>query len=197
VKLASLTTPRINAFRDDLLQGMTRAMARKVLSSLRSLLRDAQRRGNVSQNVALGVRRIDADQRGKGKLKVDVDIPTTDEIKAIINAAGDNKPLLMAAASTGLRASELRGLRRSDVDLKKGELHVRQRADRYGVIGKPKSKAGHRIVPLGPTVLNVLREGSLPAPRASTAWYSQRRLAVSLCTTTSCVPLQQPYAPPG
>ena len=74
VKLASLTTPRVNAFRDDLLQGMTRAMARKVLSSLKSLLRDAQRRGNVSQNVALGVRRIDADKRGRGKLRVGVDI---------------------------------------------------------------------------------------------------------------------------
>jgi len=37
-------------------------------------------------------------------------------------------------------------------------LHVRQRADRYAVIGKPKSKASHRTVPLGPTVVNALRE---------------------------------------
>ena len=165
VKLASLTTPRVNAFRDDLLQGMTRAMARKVLSSLKSLLRDAQRRGNISQNVALGVRRIDADKRGRGKLRVGVDIPTTHEIKAIINAAGENKPLLMTAIFTGLGASELRGLRWNDVDLKKGELQVRQRADRYGVIGKPKSKAGHRVVPLGPTVLSVLREWRLACPK--------------------------------
>ena len=62
---------------------------------------------------------------------------------------------------TGLRASELRGLHWADVDLKKAELHVRQRADRYGVIGAPKSKAGQRTIPLGPQVVNTLREWKL------------------------------------
>jgi integrase len=75
LKLASLTTPRINAFRDELLASMSRAMARKVLSSLKSLLRDAQRRGNVAQNVALNVKAVDADKRGKRKLKIGEDIP--------------------------------------------------------------------------------------------------------------------------
>ena len=55
---------------------------------------------------------------------------------------------MLTAIFTGLRASELRGLRWQDVDLKSGELHVRQRADRYSEIGKPKSKAGTRTVPL-------------------------------------------------
>ena len=41
---------------------------------------------------------------------------------------------------------------------------MRQRADRYNAIGKPKSKAGHRTVPLGPLVLNVLREWKLKCP---------------------------------
>jgi integrase len=165
VKLAALTTPRINTFRDDLLATMSRAMARKVMSSLKSLLRDAQRRGNVAQNVALGVKRIDADKRREGRLKVGVDIPTADEIKAIINAAGPRKPLLMTAAFSGLRGSELRGLRWEAVELKGGELHVRQRADRFNVMGEPKSRAGHRAVPLGPLVLNVLREWRLVCPR--------------------------------
>ena len=164
-KLASLTTPRLNAFRDDLLATMTRAMARKVLASLKSLLRDAQRRGNVAQNVALGVKKIDADKRAEGRLEVGVDIPTTDEVKAIIAAAGHSKPLLLTAIFTGLRSSELRGLRWQDVDFKSGELHVHQRADRYNEIGKPKSKAGDRTVPLGPLVLNVLREWKLACPK--------------------------------
>ena len=64
----------------------------------------------------------------------------------------------MTAIFTGLRASELRGLRWADVDLKKGELHVRQRADRYNAIGAPKSEAGERTVPLPPIVANALRE---------------------------------------
>lgn len=164
-KLAALTTPRLNQFRDDLLATMSRPMARKVLSSLKSLLRDAQRRGNVAQNVALSVKQIDADKRGEGRFKVGIDIPTTDEIKAIIAAAGRLRPLLLTAIFTGLRSSELRGLRWTDIDLKTGELHVRQRADRYNEIGKPKSKAGDRSVPLGPLVLNVLREWKLACPK--------------------------------
>jgi integrase len=163
-KLAHLTTPRINTFRDDLLANLSRAMARKVLASLKSLLRDAQRRGNVAQNAALSVKPIKADKRGGG-LKVGVDIPTTNEIKAIIAAAGRWRPLLLTAIFTGLRSSELRGLRWQDIDLKHGELRVHQRADRYNVIGKPKSKAGNRAVPLGPLVLNALREWKLVCPK--------------------------------
>ena len=35
-KLAKLTTPRINTFRDDLLASMSRAMAKKVMVSLKA-----------------------------------------------------------------------------------------------------------------------------------------------------------------
>jgi integrase len=52
-------------------------------------------------------------------------------------------------------------LRWGDIDLPKGELHVRQRADRYNKIGSPKSKAGHRTVPITPMLANVLREWKL------------------------------------
>ena len=167
-KLANLTTPLINKFRDDLLEGgLSRAMARKVLSSLKSLLKDAQRRGNVAQNVALSVKQIDADKRGEGRLETGIDIPTTEEIRALIAALSDRwRPLFLTAIFTGLRSSELRGLRWRDADLKGGELHVRQRADRYNEIGKPKSKAGNRTVPLGPMVLNVLREWKVRCPKS-------------------------------
>jgi integrase len=164
-RLAKLTIPRINAFRDDLLAHMSRALAKKVLTSLKSLLRDAQRRGNVAQNVARDVS-IGADKRGKRKLRVGTDIPTPDEIRRILQAAPAKwRPLLQMAALTGLRASELRGLRWEDVDLKGGELHVRQRADRYGAIGKLKSESGERKVPLGDLV-PVLREWKLACPKS-------------------------------
>lgn len=164
-KLAKLTTPRIHAFRDDLLANISRPMAKKVLTSLKSLLRDARRRGDVAQNAADGVS-IKQDARGKRKLKAGVDIPTPDEIKRILHAAnGRIRPFLVTAIFTGLRSSELRGLRWADVDLKKGELHVRQRADRYGVIGKLKSTSGERVIPLGPQVINTLKEWRLACPQ--------------------------------
>ena len=75
------------------------------------------------------------------------------------------RPFLITAIFTGLRSSELRGLRWVDVDLKNGELHVRQRADRYNEMGKPKSEAGERIIPLGPFVVNTLKEWRLACPK--------------------------------
>jgi integrase len=165
-KLATLTAPRIEALRDELLEALSRAMARKVLTSVKSILKDAQRRGNVAQNVAAGVL-VKKDKRTENvKLKIGVDIPTTQEVAAIINAAKARwRPLLITAAFVGLRASEIRGLRWKDVDLKKGEVHVRQRADRLNQIGAPKSAAGDREIPLRPVVLQALREWKLVCPK--------------------------------
>jgi integrase len=51
------------------------------------------------------------------------------------------------------------------VDLDRKVLVVRARADRWNVIGSPKSDAGKRAVPLAPMVVNVLREWKLACPR--------------------------------
>ena len=165
-KLAKLTTPRINKFRDELLADGSRLLAKKVLTSLKSLLKDAQRRGNVAQNVARDVS-IGIDKRGKHRLKVGTDIPTVSEVHRLLAAAtGKTRVLLTIAVFSGLRASELRGLRWQDVDFKHRVLHVRQRADRYNAIGRPKSRAGERAVPVPPMVMNVLKEWKLACPQS-------------------------------
>jgi integrase len=100
------------------------------------------------------------------KLKVGVNIPSPAEIKGIVSAlTGRWRPLLLTAIFTGLRASELRGLRWDNVDLPKRELHVRERADEYKQLGRPKSGAGERTVPLTPMVVNVLRAWKLQCPK--------------------------------
>lgn len=68
MKLAQLTAPRVESFRDDLLGEVSRALAKKILLSLKSILRDALRRGNVAQNVAAGVN-ITMDKGDKRKLQ--------------------------------------------------------------------------------------------------------------------------------
>jgi integrase len=140
---------------------------------LGALLADAQRRGLVGQNVVhalpRSLRSKDARvaARQKGKLKVGVDIPSLDEIRAIIAAASDGRrPVLLSAIFTGLRISELRGLRWDDVDLKRAELHVRQRADRYNRIGPLKSVAGERVIPLPPMLVSTLRKWRLACPNS-------------------------------
>lgn len=175
--LSRLSVPAVREFEDTLGdEGRSPAMVRKVLVSLGSLLADAQERGLVIRNAVREKARTRQkgrdrrqEKRQKGKLKVGEDIPTREEIKALVGALdGRWRPLLLTAIFTGLRASEIRGLRWQDVDLEKREIHVRQRADRFNDIGKPKSEAGERTVPMPPLVLNTLREWRLSCPRPRT-----------------------------
>jgi integrase len=160
VKLATLTAPRIEKFRDDLIARLSRPMAKKVLTSLKGLLGDAMRRGQVAQNVALGCKVTLAG----------IDIPTPQETKAIIDACANEKSraTAMVAALAGLRASELRGLRWADLDLtstSRATITVRQRADRYNVIGSTKSETSARVIPIGPMLVNTLRQWKWTCPK--------------------------------
>lgn len=172
--LPKLTVPAIRQFEDDLIDaGRSQSMVRKVIVSLGSLLADAQERGKVASNAVRDKSRSRQkgrdkrlEKRARGRLKAGEDIPTPQEIKAIVAALqGRWRPVLLTAIFTGLRASELRGLRWQDVDLDRKELHVRQRADRFNDIGQPKSEAGARTVPIPPLVTNTLREWRLACPR--------------------------------
>jgi integrase len=154
VKLADLTTPRVNGFMDQLRDGRrTPGMRRKILTSLSSAVTFAKGRGLVAQNACQGVK-VRSDGRGKTK----VVIPTKSELKLLIDRAPERwRPFIVTAIFTGMRVSELRGLRWADVDLDAGIIHVTQRADAWGTIGSPKSAAGTRDIPLTPMVINTLR----------------------------------------
>ena len=175
VKLSRLTAPMVRAFEDKLALDRSPAMVRKARGSLGAILADAQERGLVGQNVVRAVRarrtrgkEARADKRQKGKLKIGVDIPSPDEIRTIVaHLNGRWRPLLLTAIFTGLRASELRGLRWEDVDLADGVLHVRQRADCFNAIGPPKSEAGERTVPLLPMLVSALRTHRLACPKGT------------------------------
>lgn len=193
--LSRLTAPTVRAFEDRLRdEGRSPTLTRYVVRSLGAILADAQERGLVVRNTVRelrGRRKRGKDgqrEARSGKLKVGVDIPTPAEIKAIVEAVARPKPqsdtgykrtakdrrghwpvgwrpFLLTAIFTGLRASELRGLRWEDIDLKKAALHVRQRADAYRTIGKLKSEAGERTVPLPPILVSTLREWKLACPK--------------------------------
>jgi integrase len=166
--------PLVSSFRTKLRdEGRSPAMVRGVMGSLGALISVAQQRGQASHNPVRELKRSRrkgnaGQQRHKPKLKIGVDIPTRDEIRALLaKAKGRYRPLLMTAVVTGLRASELRGLRWEvvDLDTTKPQLHVRQRADRRGIIGSPKSASGYRTIPLPPDTAQVLREWKLICPK--------------------------------
>jgi integrase len=175
LRISQLTVPLVRGFEDRLRRdGRSPAMVRNARRALGGILADAQERGLVAQNVVYSLRKNRRSRRadGNGKLKIGIDIPSPAEMRAIVAKlpyiadAARWRPLLLTAIFTGLRASELRGLRWDDVDLKASEIHVRQRADRYGKIGRPKSEAGERTVPLPPMLVTALREHRLASPRS-------------------------------
>ncbi|MBB5041873.1 tyrosine-type recombinase/integrase [Shinella fusca] len=167
--LSKLNVPAVRDFEDRMRkEGRSPAMVKKVLTSLGSILSDAGERGLATRNPVRDIRgsRKGRDRRQekrqKGKLEVGVDIPTREEIKALVSVLdGHWKPMLLTTVFTGMRSSELRGLRWQDVDFKKGEISIHQRADQFREIGPTKSEAGVRTIPVPPVVISALKEHKL------------------------------------
>ncbi len=120
-KLADLSPASVEALRDNLhKKGCSADMIGRVVGSLGMILGGAMSRGQIARNVVrdIGRKRQRGCKRHEKKLELGVDYPTKDEIRAMFAAAqGRWRPLVMTAVFTGLRASELRGLRWADVDL--------------------------------------------------------------------------------
>jgi integrase len=164
LKLTRLQTPLVVEFRDKLLTRTTRHRARGVLFALKAILKEAQRRGLVTQNVALPVT-VREKSRDQQPLRIGVDVPTKAEVQAMLSAAdGRRRAWLAIAVFAGLRGSELRALLWSDIDFEGRTVSVCQRADWWGTLGSPKSRNGYREIPLTPMVLNTLKEWHLASP---------------------------------
>lgn len=161
-KLSELTAPAVNAFADQLReQGRSPEMVRRVVGSLGAIFREARRRGLSSVDPTAGI-----DLHLPGRDDPRPTIPSKAELQAIIAGAGGRwRSLVLVAIFCGLRASELRGLRWSDVDFESRHISVNQRADIYHKIGRLKSKAAYRSIPCPPIVINALREWKLICPK--------------------------------
>lgn len=122
VKLGQLNQARVMAFRDELLENLSRSLAKKVLASLKGILSEMRDRGKVVANHAAKVK-IGAATRDDGAAEV----PAIADIKAILmtldelsepdstpiglvtsKAWSRRRVLLCTAIHTGMRASELR-----------------------------------------------------------------------------------------
>jgi len=78
------------------------------------------------------------------------------EIKALINNLGlRERTLVLVVASTGLRQSELFGLKWGDINFDQGTMSV-TRSIVCGVVGPCKTESSQKPVPVHPTVLEAL-----------------------------------------
>lgn len=178
ITLARLTGPDCVGFATDLETNRSDVMARRVFVTFRSILSFAIARGWCKVNPAASVRVRVASRRfaASGDDPTDtIDIPPKADLRKLLAAAEarakDDKGRARAIVSTllfaGLRISELRALRRRDIDLKAKTIRVAQRADRWNEIGPVKSANSARVVPIADAAVKALRVWLLAAPKSS------------------------------
>lgn len=154
--LRDLEPADIVHFRNWLLENKTRDQARRTLSSFHSVLIEMKLQGHIGDDPAAGItikntgRYEDEDS--------EVEIPSDQEMRDIYAAAdamgrkndfmekcwARYRPMIYLAGFSGMRPSEYRGLPWSNVY--EDRVAVRQRADKTGIIGPVKSKAGKRTI---------------------------------------------------
>lgn len=153
-------------FRNWLLRAKSRDLARRTLSSLHSVLIEMKHQGHMRHDPAAGITiksggRYDSDQS-------EVEIPSDQDMRDILAAAdrmgakndymekrwARYRPMIYLAAFSGLRPSEYRGL--SWASVAQDAVTIRQRADRTGIIGPVKSKAGKRTIYLPRLVTDMI-----------------------------------------
>jgi integrase len=155
-------------FRSWLLENKTRDLARRTLSSFHSVLIEMKFQGCLQDDPAAGIT-----IRSGGRYEdedSEVEIPSDQEVRDILAATerlrrkndymakcwARYKPMIHLAAFSGMRPSEYRGLPWANVA--DGVILVKQRADKTGLIGPVKSKAGRRTLHISRQITDMISE---------------------------------------
>ncbi len=124
---------------------------------IRGALAAAVRRGLVTRNVAV----VATAPRMRSIPRLEMQVWTAPELQAFLRAAAGHRlfPALWLAAMTGMRRSELLGLRWSDLDLKRSRLSVNRGLVAVGYElheSRGKTKNSRRCIDLDSTTIQVL-----------------------------------------
>mgnify|MGYP001167344284 CR=1 FL=1 len=164
VQLQKLRVDQVQAFVNAQSKEKQPASVRKMIEVLRAALKQAVVNNLLQRNPCDGVTLPKADQK-------EIEFLTSDEQDELLKALPDtdNGRALRFVLLTGLRASELCGLRWSDVE--DGHFTVRQGIVRTKAfdategqgktqlsIDAPKSKAGMRVIPILPEMREILQQ---------------------------------------
>ena len=169
VSLQSLGPGHLNAFYAELLAsgrvdgagGLSPKTVREIHVILRKSLKDAVRWGHVTQNIAdLADPPSQRSAAAARRRRMQTWTPT--ELHRFLEYDPEDPQFYawVLAATTGMRRSELLGLRWSDVDLGASRLAVRQRlasVDGRPELSEPKSNRSGRVIDLDDRTLAVLR----------------------------------------
>ncbi len=125
---------------------------------IRGALGDAVRRGLITRNVAL----VAHAPRLRSIPKVEQQAWATDELQLFLRAAAGHRlfPALWLSAMTGMRRSELLGLRWTDIDFDKATVSINRDLVAIGYElheSRGKTDNSRRSIDLDPTTITVLR----------------------------------------
>ena len=170
LKPTQITADTVAAFIRELEQsGLGGARIQNILKPLNGTLKLAQRRGIIATNP---LELLTTDERPHA-IQRDHHVWSPDELKHLLAAAAklaqkrdakqDYTLLLTVAVYTGLRISELLGLRWCDLILKtnSGALDVRHQLSRDGTLVEPKTATGRRHIPLANALVKQLNQHKL------------------------------------
>lgn len=170
--LAKVRREDVDAWLADRSTVLSRSTLRTVASLLRAVFRYAveNRRIKVAPVVRLSGRQTQPDSR--------VYAPTVDEVRRLADAmsSAETRAMVLVQAGTGLRISELLGLRVGDVSLDFRTVKVAGQLSRAGERVPCKTNSSDRIVPMPKDVADVLapllrgRDGDPDALLFQPAW---------------------------
>jgi len=164
LKCGDIGTQEAQEFLDRLVLKVSAAMATKVRATLSQVFAYGARRGFTASNPMANTK-LEASSRPDIDAELHISLPEEPSLKALLKTAkswdntGKAEALVRLLMYGGLRASELRGLRWTDLNLESSypKVAINQKADRFNKIGKVKSKDSKREVPLGQDTVLVLK----------------------------------------
>jgi integrase len=137
----------------------------KVIGALRTLLKFAQGRGYVAQNVAAFSKKLKAQKMEEKPM--DQAVLTVAELGRLIAATDpDWRAAMSVLGYGGLRIGELLGLQWGDVEIETGRIFTRrQLCTETGELAETKTVSGVRFIELPPAAMKELKLWKLRCPK--------------------------------
>ena len=158
IKLKDLTTYQVTRFYAKLIDNEigTRTV-HYVHGILRSALQEAVRSGIIGRNPCIGAM---LPRRSQKEMQVLTETQVTQFL--IATESSRYKALYQLAITTGMRYSELIGLKWTDIDWEKGTVKIQRQLQYLPKKGykftEPKTRSGTRTIMIGETTLKILNE---------------------------------------
>jgi integrase len=161
IALQEIRASDLDAMYAELLRsGLSMSTVHHVHAAINKLLNDAERKGLVTRNVArlANAPTLTTARARAPEMRVWSPAELTSFLTAIVG--NRNEALFRLMAMTGMRRSEVVGLRWNDVDLSHHRLAVKQAAtvvDGQEVIDTPKSRRSRRVIDLDADTTSLLQ----------------------------------------